>query len=64
MVEETRSRAQNAGFQNMEASIRAADTNQLSADASLETLEKIVWIVWVFLGFFLVNPQPTLQPEK
>jgi len=64
MVEETRSRAQNAGFQNMEAGIRAADINQLSADVSLETLEKTNWIVWVFLGFFWVNSQPTLQPEQ
>ena len=36
MVEETRSRAQNAGFQNMEAGIGAADKDQVSADFSLE----------------------------
>lgn len=65
MVEETRSRAQNAGFQNMEAGIlKQRIQNQLSADVSLETLEKTNWIVWVFLGLFWVNPQPTLQPEK
>ena len=51
MVEETRSRAQNAGFQNMEAGIRAADINQLSADVSLETLEKTNWIVGIFRIF-------------
>ena len=59
MVEETRSRAQNAGFQNMEAGIlKQRIQNQLSADVSLETLEKTSWIVWVFLWFFWLTPNP------
>ena len=62
MVEETRSRAQNAGFQNMEAGIGAADKDQVSADFSLE----IPWENYVdcvgILRIFWVAPT-TLQQE-
>ena len=62
MVEETRSRAQNAGFQNMEAGMGAADKDQVSADFSLETpWENYVDCVGILRIFWVSPNHPTAR---